>query len=272
MKKLIFLYAMVFAVSFAMAQHVDVISQVGNSNDGYIQQAGIQSNYAEIITVGNENEGFVYQNNNGFGGAGLNAWIAQNGDVNHAFVDQGTTNQTFGHDATIDQDGSYNAADIWQFDGQPSTAYIRQFGDINNADQLIYSDGQGNSSAYIWQEGNSNVALQNLGEGNYVGGSSFAATQVGNENISTQLIYSDEAFPLGGSLETLNNHGTVVSIGDANTAFQEMNLLAGVNRDNTATITQTGDYNDASQWQKGMANTSTVVQDGFDNSATSVQN
>jgi hypothetical protein len=272
MKKLIFLFAMVFAVCMAMAQHVDVISQVGDSNEGLIQQAGAQSNYAEILTDGNGNEGFVYQNNNGFGGAGLSAWVAQNGDVNHAFVDQGTTNTTFGHKATIDQDGSYNNADIWQLDGQPSVAYIRQFGDINNADQLIYSDGQGNSSAYIWQEGNSNTALQNLGMGNYVGGSSFSATQVGNGNTSTQLIISDEAFPLGASLQTVNNHGTVLSNGDANIAFQEMGLLLGVNRDNTATITQTGTYNEAYQWQKGMANTSTVFQDGYDNSATSLQN
>jgi len=275
MKKLMTILAIAIATSFAMAQsHVDVITQTGPSNWGSITQSGAQSNYAEIISIGSTNDGNIYQNNNGFGGAGLDARISQVGDVNHGLVQQGTTTTTtFGHKATIDQDGNYNNADIFQYDGQPSTAYIRQLHDGNDADQHIYSDGQKLSSAYIWQEGFNNIADQNLGMGNFISGSSFSATQVGNGNKSYQKVFSNEASPMGAALKTVNDNGVVISDGNYNYAVQEMNFnTAGNNFNNTATITQANDYNQAWQYQTGTGHTSTITQTGNGNWAQSVQN
>jgi hypothetical protein len=274
MKKLGLFVAAFFSCAYLFAQNTNVISQTGgNGNTGNVTQISAgQSNYAEILTVGSGNDGTIFQNSSQFGGSGLNASIQQNGDENHALIDQGRSNVTFGHVATIDQDGGYNSAEILQVDGQPSTAYTRQLGDLNVANQLIYSDGQGNSSAYIWQEGNGNNAYQNLGEGNFVGGSTFSATQVGSGNIADQRIYSDEQFQLGGSLQTINNHGTIVTYGSGSIAVQIMDLYLGKNANNTAVITQTGgDYNDARQYQNGDMNTSTITQTGSLNVALSTQ-
>lgn len=275
MKKLSFILGILLLASgVCYAQsHVDVITQEGPSNTGYIYQSGTQSNFGQIITVGSTNDGYIYQSNNGFGGAGLEASIFQNGDNNHGYVDQGISGQTFGHDAVIDQDGNWNKADITQINGQPSTAYIRQYGIANDADQIIYSDGQQLSSAYIWQEGDNNISYQNLGMGGFVSGSSFAATQVGSSNKSYQYIYSNEPWPMGGALKTINNHGTINTYGDNNSASQEMKFNAdGNNWGNTATIVQLGDWNTATQSQVGTGHISTITQNGFGNSAQSVQN
>lgn len=281
MKKLVSLFTMVFAISMAIAQeHTDIINQVGDDNVGTVWQAGAESNLGQIYTTGNDNDALIWQHNNGFGGAGLDALVNQNGNNNHAYVDQAHwkpgagLGSAFGHDAEIDQDGNWNDADIYQFNGQPSDAYIRQLGNENDADQVIWSDGTGASSAYIWQQGNKNIADQNLGISGYVAGSSFSATQVGSDNKSYQYIYSGEPFPAASVNDNAsNNNGTVATYGNNNYAEQKMFTNGdGDVIDNTATITQYNNWNKAWQSQTGFGHTSTIYQNGFGNEATSVQN
>ncbi len=282
MKKLIFLFAMVFAVSMAIGQtHVDVIQQIGDSNTGNVLQSGAEANLGEIYSTGNVNDAYIWQSNNGFGGAGLEALVNQNGNNNHAYVDQAHwkpgegLGSAFGHDAEVDQDGNWNNADVYQFNGSPSDAYVRQLGNGNNADEVIWSDGNlGLSSAYIWQEGNSNIADQNLGVSGYVTNSSLSATQVGSNNQSYQYIYSGEAFPAGDvNTNAASNIGTVLTFGNNNFAQQTMSANPdGVVFGNTATITQYNDWNTAIQSQEGFGHTSTVLQNGNGNYANSVQN
>lgn len=280
MKKLFaFIVVLLFSGITLAQSHVDVINQVGNTNSGIVTQSGAQSNLGEIYTAGNNNDGTILQNNNGFGGAGLEALVTQNGDHNHALVDQAhwtyfVPGQTFGHDAVVDQDGNWNTADIYQFNGQPSDAFIRQLGNTNDADQLIYSDGNGNNSAWIWQEGNNNIAYQNLGVEAFVALSTFTATQAGSDNKAYQYIYSDEPFPMATvNTNANNNDGVIATFGSNNYASQVMNFNAsGVVSDNTATITQYNNWNTATQTQTGFGHTSTILQNGNSNIAQSVQN
>lgn len=267
MKKLLFSLAVLISLSsFAFAQtHTDVISQVGNNNLGSVVQGGAQSNIGTIYTVGNSNDATINQLNNGFGGAGLQAYITQNGDLNHAAISQpaGGNSVAFGHLGTIDQDGNSNDADITQFDGTPSTAYIRQLGNVNDGDQVIYSDGTvAPSSAWLWQEGNNNIASQNLGNGQYITDAHFTATQVGNSNTSTQVMTGYGAFPVSGDVNTnaYTLNGTVLQDGDLNIGVQSMTGYL-----HTATLTQLGNSNTSTQLQSGFGHTSTVYQAGNNN-------
>lgn len=166
MKKLIFLFTMVLAVTMAMAQaNVAEVDQIGDRNEGNVKQTGLE-NKAVITQYGTNT-----------------SIINQSGEKNMATVEQGAegkvvTNkdtQSWRYGAFIDQVGNENEALIkeWQGDGtyqsggSSNGARIEQTGNNNKAFQEI-SNSQVKTSnwdrmgAHIKQLGNENFAKQEV--------------------------------------------------------------------------------------------------------------
>ena len=135
MKKVIFLFAMVLTVGFAMAQNTATVNQTGTSNSGTVNQSGA-SNNATIDQYGT-NLG----------------QILQTGTGNIGNIDQGTLAKPVTNVPTT----YYNVG-----------AWIKQVGETNNAsivsqnDGSIHNSGSGNAGS-IDQNGKTNTASQVLG-------------------------------------------------------------------------------------------------------------
>src|SRR5512133_3353490 len=117
MKKLSFILAMVFAASFAMAQHIQVTTQSSLTNYALINQSflgsglALQGNIAHVTQTGDLNKGYVDQINNGYAGQAMEADIISTGNENFAKINQHLEGQG---DAIITQIGNKNSADIFQ--------------------------------------------------------------------------------------------------------------------------------------------------------------
>ena len=167
MKKLIFLFTMVLAVTMAMAQaNVAEVDQIGDRNEGIIKQAGLENN--AVITQYGTNTSI----------------INQIGEKNMATVQQGAegkvvTNkdsQSWRHGAFIDQVGNQNEALIkeWQGDG-------------------TYQSGGSDNGARIEQTGNKNIASQEISN-SHVKTSNWDRMgahikQLGDENFAKQEVF-----------------------------------------------------------------------------------
>ena len=110
MKKIIFLFAMVFAVSMVMAQHIDVVNQTGNNNVAYVDQwfngsgGALDGNEAYVDQIGDRNNADVDQWNNGYAGSAHEAKVYSKGDDNTGKIYQ----ENDGGDAYIYQLGNNN--------------------------------------------------------------------------------------------------------------------------------------------------------------------
>ncbi len=210
MKKLVFLFAMVLAVSMVMAQtNVGLVIQSGDKNDGKITQGGLENN-AQITQYGTNS-----------------SIINQDGDKNLATVDQGeggksVTNKdtpSWRYGAFIDQVGNENEATIreWRGDG-------------------TYQSGGSSNGARVEQDGNKNIAFQDISNSqvkttdwNRMGAH---IKQLGDENFAQQEVFR--------SFGTNGSGGIIIDQqGDENQARQY--VIGG--RDNITEIFQTGDNN-----------------------------
>ena len=271
MKKLIFLFTMVLAVSMAMAQtnNTSEVSQSGVKQTATVDQQGMGDNTSYVIQASANNVATVKQINPIFDGSideddNLSS-VVQTGARNNADV-----SQTHDHgqgdyagpggllEATIYQSGDNNKA--WQIQGGAnqmgaSTASIDQSGDRNEAwqKQLKYYN-----RAYITQSGNANRAEQaqdtELPE---IGSANFASiNQSGNNNFAIQE-------QQGWSNNVL---ATQSGSGNRSEQFQHNNSWLS-----NAYVVQAGNNNDASQSQVGNLNTANIEQYSNGNSATQTQ-
>lgn len=187
MKKVIFLFAMVFALSFAMAQNNTAdVNQVGNGNNGIVNQSGNSnsanvdqygSNIAKVEQVGISNKGKIAQ---GASGASvLNNYVpGYPGDWKEgAFINQSGER----NDAEIDVNVSRNGSRIDQLgnDNWAKQEVNSAFARTTNWDRM---------GVDINQEGNNNWANQKTiaSFGTY-GVQGMKINQDGNYNVADQL-------------------------------------------------------------------------------------
>lgn len=287
MKKLVFLFTMIFAVSMAMGQSNSAeITQEGDSNYGNIEQIGA-SNTGQILqdaTVGNGNYAIIQQFtslNEGFidqigdndaeilqqGGEGNFADIKQTGTFDRTYNTYGQTIRNYY--GIVNQNGWENDAIIVQTGGS-GRVFISQTGTENYAvhDQGVNSYGKTYNNGLIEQVGNNNEAYQwRQGTG---GGNKMNIRQLnGNFNVATQDlndIYGSDSFSSNNDLNILQQDGS------SNEAFQQVFSLTnwGVGG-NDLSIEQTGSNNFASQIANTKNNFSTIIQTGNMNEAVTLQ-
>jgi hypothetical protein len=182
MKKLSFLFAMIFAVNMAMAQNNESTTDVdGNNNLTTVNQVGME-NDADVTVDGNQNNALIQQGNFGGGSVQSNyaeASIEQIGNKNLAEVKQrqGFASGTAVNSHSIYQEGNENEGWLTTFNGGNSGS-ITQVGSFNWA-KGKQSNGPDNSIV-IYQEGNNNDAEVN--QENSDENSSAIVNQVGNNN------------------------------------------------------------------------------------------
>ena len=210
MKKLIFLFTMVLAVTMAMAQaNVAEVDQIGDRNEGNVKQTGLE-NKAVITQYGTNT-----------------SIINQLGEKNDATVEQGeegkvVTNkdtQSWRYGAFIDQVGNENEALIkeWQGDG-------------------TYQSGGSSNGARIEQTGNNNKAFQEISN-SQVKTSNWDRMgahikQLGNENFAKQEVF-----------RSFGTHGTGGILIDQQGGKNQARQYVIGGRSNVTEITQIGNNN-----------------------------
>lgn len=158
MKKLIFLFAMVFAISMAMAQsNFSTVTQTGNNHK------------ADVTQFGSLNKAKITQENGN--GNRLGAPLLTDPGVN-----VGGEVDDLSKAKGLVQEGNENVANITQ---QGSNNAIQQFREIKDVFNSVYQKGDGNNIV-IKQVGNSNVLGQDIYEYNSIG-------QYGEDNVANIL-------------------------------------------------------------------------------------
>lgn len=292
MKKLIFLFAMVFAVSMVMAQN--------SGNIATIDQYG--TNLAEVEQTGNNNTADVDQGTllspktniplTGYYGAG--SYVRQIGNSNNAIVT--VTGGSVG--SRVDQGGddnqatqllgansSYRGQQVNNYDGRMSIEIIQ----INNENEG-YQKTTSNFGTYgikkMWID---QTGLNNYGSQHSKGGTQSVMTikQIGDNNGNA--VYADVSstglssplalgFELGNEAYTQYQNGnfstaTIDITGSDNKTTQAQQYTAWINRagENTATIDIVGNGNAVIQGQLGELNGSYVDINGDGNIVTTSQ-
>jgi hypothetical protein len=257
MKKLVFLFAMVFAVSMAM----------GQSNSSTVDQTGNNQN-ALVIQSGSSNSSDVDQTSPA--GSVNNATVNQTGNSNTADVDQVQQNSVVGaNNATLTQIGNSNngtQTQVGTWTGYMNATML-QNGSNNTGTQIQSSY---NETATMTQLQDGNTGIQNQ-SGNYV---SAAMTQSGLNNYGNQLQSglnnsmtlsqtgnSNESYQTqsGGTWNPPGGHRAVTTIlGDDNYTSQQQSGTTS----NNASIDQTANSSSAEQTQTGSYNQATITQLG----------
>ncbi len=236
MKKLVFLFAMVFAVSMAMGQNNTSSTDIdGNNNVTTVNQVGIE-NSGDISVDGNQNDALIQQGNFGGGLVQSNyaeASIEQIGNKNYAEVKQrqGWAGATAVSVHSITQEGNQNEAWLETFNGGNS-GMIYQEGNKNWA-KGRQSVGAGNN-VEITQEGNSNWAFVNqLNSAD----NSASVSQDGNDNWTSvdQSGGHDNTY-----IENTTGNGNNVTAFQ-NTSWAKLDLTI---EGNSNTVFSTQDHND----------------------------
>lgn len=281
MKKLSFIFAMVFAASFAMAQHVEVTTQTGNDNVANVNQgfgvpAGpvLPGNISKVTQTGDLNIADVDQINNGYGGSEHNAEVISLGNSNYAKINQELQDRG---NAIIDQLGDRNDAKIHQNGNfglaepinPPYDAYAKQRGNDNDIVIDIYGT---NSTAWAVQFGDGNLITQSLGSavGEKVENARALAQQYGNLNIISQT-FEGEGYETATSPLSVWNEERAYQVGNSNKATQLIkdDILPATN--NFEYVSQTGDLNESDQSQAGNLNKMYHTQVGDFNYAIGTQ-
>ena len=188
MKKLSFLFAMIFAVSMAIAQNNESTTDVdGNNNLTTVNQVGME-NDADVTVDGNQNNALVQQGNFGGGNIQSNyaeASIEQIGNKNLAEVNQrqGFASGTAVNSHSIYQEGNENEGWLTTFNGGNS-GMISQEGNSNWAKGR--QSGKPDNNIEISQVGNNNWAdvnqMNSTGNPQNIAGNSASVSQDGNNN------------------------------------------------------------------------------------------
>lgn len=261
MKKVIFLFAMVFVVTFAMAQNTAVVNQTGNSHDASVAQTGDlngatvdqfggNNNYIDVVSTGNRNVVDVDQNGTDINAAnvGLYGYVHQTGNENNAKLDQEGSKI----DGKIDQINGFNTAVVtqtgtWLQLESHGLVQERAYGDAGNEAYLTQTNSYQSLNASQYgsanilrsnQSGNKNQfsafqdGISNYAEITQSGSDNFAGWESTTNNKLTQTGTDNDAFvtQLGGSLFLLTQ------LGDFN--YTGMQLTRSV-----AKVLQDGDNN-----------------------------
>lgn len=273
MKKLGFVFTLVFAASFAMAQQNSFVGQNGVGNGATVTQAGAAGNNSWVNMTGDNGTATVNQLNSGFAGDNHNAKIdmqgVSGGTGNTASIDQQLQG---GGDAIITQIGDKNRANILEngnFYINPADpgydAYAYQEGMSNQIDMTIFGT---NSSAWAYQKGDNNKIAQSLGQavGQKVELSSVFASQVGSYNTALQYT---EGVGFAGAVKAIDEVEHIEQNGNGNWGQQAQYAFSPwIAQDNYEELIQNGDGNASLQNQAGQNLKSYVTQNGNDNSTT----
>ncbi len=295
MKKLSFLFAMIFTVTMVMAQN--------SGNIATIDQFG--SNIAEIEQTGSNNTGDIDQgtlgtpvtNNKVPGYAGDwkgGAFIDQIGDGNNASINMhdggnnGSSVYQLGNNNEGHQDigTSHSIATSWDLMGVD----LDQLGNNNSATQTTVASfgSAGVKRMFVIQDGNYNVADQ-LSIGGYVNDQNI--TQIGDNNnnptesgnafdvsattLANPLSLSWAHKPAGDYTQYANqmrgtSHIYVEGSGNNTAQYQEYTVWSR-SGENDAWMDVYGDNNNVVQGQLGFQNSSDIDIDGNGNVVTSSQ-
>ncbi|NDP22929.1 MAG: hypothetical protein GZ091_17895 [Paludibacter sp.] len=242
MKKLSFLFVMVFAVGFAMAENNAKVSTTGNYNDALITQGIANNNTATILQNQNGSEGYhslaqISQ--------GASSWgkITQLDTRNYATITEALADK-----AEIYQEGKVNNSNIsFEYGLGNNVGYVEQVGDYNSGyiKSTFHNNGNGSEQdpLKVWQHGNNN--LGSIEAGWNAPSSNFdraSIKQTGNKNSSTVRLE-------GGDY----NDARVVQTGDENHADLTQTgslLVATIDQSgdkNIVNLNQTGDFVDIDQ-------------------------
>jgi hypothetical protein len=246
--------------------HQATVSQSGTGNDSTLNQTKTDYTYyssatrATINQTGTDNTSIVNELRGAYGGNAnwSEVTVNQSGTDNMSNVYQNVND--YAH-ATVTQDGIENEADIDQI-GNTSYATIYQQGELNYGKQYLWTI---NSTADIIQVGSSNQAYQTTLTPP-VKNSVFYIEQRGDRNYAQQDIKGTAwGYAQGG------NNATIYQTGNDNNATQFMGGSPSGSDYNTSTISQTGNDNDATSSQDGTFNTDTITQLGNSNLASLTQ-
>lgn len=291
MKKIIFLFAMVLAVSMAMAQ----------TNVAEVNQFG--TNIAQIDQVGNLNEGIINQGESGVnvtnsGSNGATDWkygsfITQQGIENKAEVDVNTSD----NGTSIDQLGNYNwAKQTLNAKISKTTNWDRMGLDINQEGNNNWANQETRASfgtygvhgMMINQNGSYNIAnqmsiggMQQQVEIEQIGNNNNNSDESGNVfDVSATGLINPLALPwahkpAGDFTQYMYENKGVTHMyveGDDNNTyqFQEYNEWS-VSGQNDAWMDVTGSKNNVAQGQLGDLNESDIDIVGSDNVVTTSQ-
>ena len=263
MKKLSFLLAMVFAVTFAMAQNTSTVNQSGTSNSAATTQTG-DLNTATVDQAGTLN--FVT--------------VTSTGDNNLA---TGVQNGTQNGDAS-----------------RPDLGYIKQIGNSNIAhlnEGVIGGATSNYADGFIDQTGDGNYAELNI-TGQYHNGIDHGITQIqlgvempGNQAFITEAYFNNDMDVYQRGSDNLvtgiingennqffvdqdgtNNTAWVNQLGDSNGEWgyywgwhlsdRNWNVLSQNGTENTGKVDQQGDFNKFKMVQEGDYNVAQVLQLG----------
>jgi len=156
MKKLSFIFAMMFAASMAMAQNTSLLVQKGSTNDALVKQIGIGNN-DKVHQYGNNDDATVKQ----IGSYNIavadqllgdrnTATVLQDNNSNQAYLVQGMNTGYFSADGvtTLDIAAYDNIGSITQGSGVRNYSELHQMGNNNNGS--VVTSGNDNF-AYIYQ-------------------------------------------------------------------------------------------------------------------------
>jgi len=255
MKKLVFLFAMIFAVSMAMAQNVGSVTQNGNDNIGVISQDGSgnegivdqlkgNNNSSSVIQTGNDNyalstqgmlqnyypddrpghEGEMLTSTEMIGSSNIIS-IKQVGEDYAEVLQTGSNNKS-----TVNQAANGNAA--WSYQGWPYgfwgetvvTSALKTTNGVVSINQL-----SANNTAATWTYGGDNnktTISQSVGEGN-------------SASVAQGFIYVDAPYNFSTPVYNVkDNIATIAQAGASNTG-----KVMQLGNTNTFKLTQTGDGN-----------------------------
>jgi len=290
MKKLIFLFAMVFSTGYLMAQNTSTVTQDGFSNLATVDQYGKNLTQIEQIGSGNKaivDQGTALQSQSNYRVPAYStdhewgAWVKQDGVSNSASINQ----QGSSGSADINQDGSLNVAvqDIHTF-ASGATANTRkgldidQIGNRNESIQLTRASfgSYGIKKMYVDQIGNDNYANQYSNGGM---ASTMTIKQEGSNNgnaVSSDVAATGLSSPLSlawGTLMHPANSGGIDAVKISHGGYTQYQN----GRYSTATIDITGDGNKTTQaqeftvWSVSGQNSATLFISGNDNAVIQAQ-
>jgi hypothetical protein len=290
MKKLVFLFGMVFAVSMAIAQsNSSTVVQTGNSNDADVTQTGLSNTSTVTQTElpgSSTSAGITWGYND--------ADVTQDGDRNIADIKQdvkNTAEQTQTGDdnqAYIQQVKGNNGRDMWAYQvqtgdlnwaridqgrnssyGHQYKAFQTQIGNENDAELISRGAGQNPTPGFNpltqYQEGSLNDAYMR------VNGNTIVASQhqYGNENYAHTEVdgwYNVATIESNGIRNGLDSDPVKIVIdGESNNATILQGTLGDVN-DNLASISLTGDDNVGKiEQESGDYNEARIIVGGSNN-------
>jgi hypothetical protein len=276
MKKVSLLFAMIFAVTFVMAQNTSTTTQTGDKQEAYVTQVGSSS----AVVTQSTDDNYAQK-----------ATINQNGAANIANVNQvetgvGTNRSTYASDSKVTQAGDGNSADIDVFEtgggdkGNLKTT-LTQTGNGNTGTQYVNAPGSNSGHTVIAvQNGDNNISTQTTNGGYTL---SYSTDQNGTSNIATQTGHGDVYTDARIKQEGMRNKGTqdiygsnngyqgavvmIDQLGEDNTAKQTF-TGSGSSHQNNGLITQVGDWNTATQTANGRSLDLQIIQTGDLNEAT----